>query len=346
MDLDLSPDTRVSRVHAKVFYQLSTWWVEDLNSKYGTFLNGQRVTEATPLTPGDELQMGNTVIQVDFFSTEVNSDPGLLEDQFTVSETQPPDAITEDKRVEILARVSDIAARFKSQEAMLEAFLDVVGEAFPESDRRTILLIEDRELVVRASWPRNQAFAGFTLARQVIKSQQAVHWVGEVPSPDGRQVAPSLQDISEAICAPMISNGSVVGVVSVEIQAGQRQFSATNLSLLSVIANIIGSAIKASRAPALPRLPSVFLSYSNKDRDFVTGLASDLRRRGVKVWFDQRIRSGQNWRKQIDLAIRDTDALIAVMSPAGVASFGVHEELDTALSSRKLIIPLIYQSCD
>ncbi|HLG15927.1 MAG TPA: TIR domain-containing protein [Blastocatellia bacterium] len=360
IDLDLTPDLQVSRAHAKLFYELSTWWVEDLKSKHGTLRDGQRVAEPTPLAPGDELQLGDTVIRVDFLTAETLSDPVFLEDEVAVSETEPPDPVTEDTRLEILARVSDIAARFRSKEAMLEVFLDVLAEAFPQSDRRTILLIEDRELVVRASWPLHQAFVSFTLARQAIKSQQALHWRRDVSAPGtvqptswisqliaaGLPIGNSLQDTTEALCAPMLSNQQAVGVVNVESQTGQGAFTHTDIHLLSVIANIVGSAIKAGEPASLTRLPSVFVSYSHEDRDFINGLASDLRRRRVKVWFDERLRTGEAWLQQIDLAICSTDALILVMSPSSIASTWVQRELQTALSSNKRIIPLRYRPCE
>jgi hypothetical protein len=144
----------------------------------------------------------------------------------------------------------------------------------------------------------------------------------------------------------MLSSGQTVGVVHVASQAGQEAFTHTDVHLLSVIANILGSAIKAGGVAALPRLPSVFVSYSHKDRDFVDVLASDLRRRRVKVWFDERLQSGEKWLKQLDLALLNTDALLIVISPSSVTSAPVLRELQTALSSRKPIIPLMYQACD
>jgi pSer/pThr/pTyr-binding forkhead associated (FHA) protein len=59
-------DTFVSQLHARVFRRDGSAWVEDLASTNGTFLNGQRLlTLAEPLTKGDRIQVGSTILEAD-----------------------------------------------------------------------------------------------------------------------------------------------------------------------------------------------------------------------------------------------------------------------------------------
>lgn len=51
------PDRQVSRHHAAVWLDDQGAWLEDLGSKNGTFLNGERVLVPTPLHDGDEIQI-------------------------------------------------------------------------------------------------------------------------------------------------------------------------------------------------------------------------------------------------------------------------------------------------
>lgn len=51
------PDDKVSKHHARFHYRKGTLTVSDSNSLYGTFLNGQRIEEAT-CTSGDTLRLG------------------------------------------------------------------------------------------------------------------------------------------------------------------------------------------------------------------------------------------------------------------------------------------------
>lgn len=50
-------DTRVSRHHAQLRYKARRFWLTDLNSTNGTFVNGARVTE-TALRDGDVVSLG------------------------------------------------------------------------------------------------------------------------------------------------------------------------------------------------------------------------------------------------------------------------------------------------
>ena len=52
-------DTKVSREHCKVYRQSTGWIVEDLQSRNGTFVNGQRVKKRL-LQPKDRLKVGQT----------------------------------------------------------------------------------------------------------------------------------------------------------------------------------------------------------------------------------------------------------------------------------------------
>jgi hypothetical protein len=56
-DYPINHDT-VSAHHAHLTYHHNQWWVEDLRSTNGTFLNGERVEVATVIITGDELRCG------------------------------------------------------------------------------------------------------------------------------------------------------------------------------------------------------------------------------------------------------------------------------------------------
>ena len=63
-NLVLADDTFVSQVHARFFRRDGDTFVEDLGSKNGTFVNGERVAAATRLRKGDRVQFGQTVAEV------------------------------------------------------------------------------------------------------------------------------------------------------------------------------------------------------------------------------------------------------------------------------------------
>ncbi|MDP8978354.1 MAG: FHA domain-containing protein, partial [Actinomycetota bacterium] len=57
-------DQYASERHARVYQRNGEWVVADLGSTNGTFLNRSRVTAPTPISAGDQLGIGETVVQV------------------------------------------------------------------------------------------------------------------------------------------------------------------------------------------------------------------------------------------------------------------------------------------
>ena len=88
----------------------------------------------------------------------------------------------------------------------------------------------------------------------------------------------------------------------------------------------------------------IFISYSRRDQEFVTRLASDLNAQVAGVWFDQSaIQAGQKWHDEIMDGIRECKAFILVLSPDAVESKYVREEVNKALELGKTIFPILYR---
>jgi pSer/pThr/pTyr-binding forkhead associated (FHA) protein len=56
-------DLLVSRRHYRVFPEGGAWWVEDLGSRNGTLVNGQRAMEKRRLADGDRIAAGGTEVE-------------------------------------------------------------------------------------------------------------------------------------------------------------------------------------------------------------------------------------------------------------------------------------------
>ncbi|TMK59663.1 MAG: FHA domain-containing protein [Actinobacteria bacterium] len=57
-------DTYVSQEHARIFAKNGSWYVEDLGSTNGTFVNEQRLAAPAMLTSGDRIRVGTTILEL------------------------------------------------------------------------------------------------------------------------------------------------------------------------------------------------------------------------------------------------------------------------------------------
>jgi pSer/pThr/pTyr-binding forkhead associated (FHA) protein len=57
-------DTYVSQVHARLYGENGTWYVEDLGSTNGTFLNDARVSSPVEVHAGDVVKVGKTILEL------------------------------------------------------------------------------------------------------------------------------------------------------------------------------------------------------------------------------------------------------------------------------------------
>lgn len=57
-------DTTVSAQHARLSYHHNQWWLEDLRSTNGTFLNQEPVVEPVVITSGDKVGCGQALFSV------------------------------------------------------------------------------------------------------------------------------------------------------------------------------------------------------------------------------------------------------------------------------------------
>ena len=58
-------DEFLSAEHSLLSWRDGTWWLEDLESTNGTFVNGVRITQSVPISPGDLIEIGRVVLRLE-----------------------------------------------------------------------------------------------------------------------------------------------------------------------------------------------------------------------------------------------------------------------------------------
>lgn len=90
----------------------------------------------------------------------------------------------------------------------------------------------------------------------------------------------------------------------------------------------------------------IFISYSHEDRVQVDAISSANGDPNEMVWLDRfNLSPGDDWRKNIERAIKSSRCLVLFASPKSVKSKEVLLEVDYALYKRKRVIPVMIKEC-
>ncbi len=93
-------------------------------------------------------------------------------------------------------------------------------------------------------------------------------------------------------------------------------------------------------------MSKVFVSYAHQDSDIVYPLVMRLKGRGVPIWIDNlNIESGMHWDLAIEEALHQATHVLVVLSRASVQSKNVRDEIDLALDTKKIIVPIMINTC-
>ena len=93
--------------------------------------------------------------------------------------------------------------------------------------------------------------------------------------------------------------------------------------------------------------PKVFISYSRRDAPAVDRLATELERRGLRVWVDRSgLVGGADWTTEIVAAIREADAFVVVLSRWSIASDDVANELHLAGERNLPVFPVLLETVE
>ena len=86
----------------------------------------------------------------------------------------------------------------------------------------------------------------------------------------------------------------------------------------------------------------VFISHSSRDRDWVESIRGVASAAGVDTYlYEHDLQPGRVLADKLEEAIRDSDALLVLLTRHGIASQTVQQEVGYARGRGKLIIPLV-----
>ena len=93
-------------------------------------------------------------------------------------------------------------------------------------------------------------------------------------------------------------------------------------------------------------MKQIYLSYASRDRDSANNCRDELTRAGYRVWVNRDARAGQNWQYAVTEAIKESAAVIALLTPNSVDSIYFTYEWSFALGANVKVLPVIFRGVE
>lgn len=263
------PDDTVSSFHAAVSFLNKAYFVEDLDSANGTFVNEVRI-QRKRLVDGDEIVIGKTKLKY------CESDaPGGVEEAEEVPvrrknsrellrhldpRTPLPDDIQALGRAhENLKRVYEINGIISSifdTDELTKKILDIVFPLF-DADRGYIMFVnkDSGDLELAASKKKRGSADGspaatfsHTIAEHVIEKEESII-TSNAPEDKrfSRKESILAAHIKSAMCVPIRGRKEKLGVIYVDHRGEADHFTDDDLQLLTMVGNSVGVAVENIR---------------------------------------------------------------------------------------------------
>ena len=96
----------------------------------------------------------------------------------------------------------------------------------------------------------------------------------------------------------------------------------------------------AGFAPYTGGEPYVFVSYSHQDSDRVLPILEAMHRKGYRIWYDEGILPGGDWKEELGGHIAKCEAFMAFISKAWCGSGDCGNELALASGFKRKVVPI------
>lgn len=333
-------DNTVSRRHAELTPDDGLWWVRDIQSQNGTYINGVRITERTRLHAGDQIRVGATVfvfgeisahdasvvrvMDPRDFSAEVEYRIKSNEDSMILAEPEPRAAAVDHLRV--IYRLTTLTTQVANQAELLRQVLELVFSEFKPERGVVMVATSSREedlepaAVKYRSPPRDEEDREIKVSRTILSAaiRQGEGVLSSNAMNDPRFAAgDSVQryNIRSAICSPIRFRETTFGAIYIDSSVANYTFTKEQLALMNAIGQHTGLALanaehtrKQLHAERLAAMGETVAGLSHSIKNILQGLrgGADVVEMGLKK-DDLKIARG-GW----DILKRNLDRIVSL----------------------------------
>ncbi len=269
-------DQTISRRHAELTPDDGRWYIRDLNSSNGTFVNGVRVHDRRLLRPGDQVRTGMTLFlygqeartgmdslssvrlaSKDEVGVNVEHTVASNDDSMIMAVPEPSQAAT--LQLKVIYELTALIGSVTDQQTLLERVMDLIFEYF-QADRGFILIGDEPGDEPRAVVARHRVNpdtdgkpqpieVSRTIVQYVLRKQVGV--LSSNAMNDARfATGDSVQNfrIRSAMCVPIRFKDRIHGVIHLDSQIANYTYTEDQLTLLTAIGVQTGLALTNNRS--------------------------------------------------------------------------------------------------
>lgn len=252
-------DGTVSRKHLKVLRKSGKFFVQDLQSKNGTFVDGKHISAGVEceVQEGVPIVIGMTVLCIgEGCSEDVLSLLGSMEisgegqkKKKAIAQKRP---LTAKKNMELIYRVSNVLMESSDLNEILEKILDSIFDLLKRIDRGIILLVDQEtgEISEAVSRARGKKGVGrlrydVSIVESVIEENKGMI-ILDIDAEEETDLSATLKllKIGSLMCVPLISKSKVRGAIYVDSIDKAHGFRKEDLDLLTALSGPSALAIE------------------------------------------------------------------------------------------------------
>jgi serine phosphatase RsbU (regulator of sigma subunit) len=261
----------VSRRHAQVTRDKDSYFVEDLGSGNGTFLNGKRIDERTPLKANDRIKLGPILLR---FETEAGGSAPTVEKDLSSSVEISGDVtatimesadnstgfgvlqVRPEAKLRAVIEIARSLAGTVDLQAIVPLILDTLFTIFPQADRGCVLLKDpETEGMVPVAQKHRKPDVDETvkLSRTILNkvlSEKTGILSADATSDARFEAAASISSLTirSMMCVPLLGlDGSPMGVINLDTQNVLSRFTKDDLDLLLAVAGQAALSYESAR---------------------------------------------------------------------------------------------------
>ncbi len=262
-------DQTISRRHAELTPDDGRWFIRDLQSANGTWVNGQRVMDRRLLQPGDQIRTGNTlfvlgreapkptrtygvrVAKPGEIDSHVEATAASNDDSMIMAVPEPSEAAV--LQLKVIYELTTLIGTITDRQPLLDEVMNVIFEYF-QADRGFILLQDrptdrpDPVVVRHRLLPKDKLEGQITVSRTIVQHvlKNAEGVLSSNAMSDRRfSTGDSVQryGIRSALCAPIKFKDRTFGVVYLDSQIANYTYTEDQLRLLTAVGVQVGLAL-------------------------------------------------------------------------------------------------------